>query len=207
MNILLCEQFKGTKSSFAFRGNGLTFAKILGALGAIFFLISVSHANDAREPSRAGTEGTMAKTLREQLVGTWHLVSYVERPTDGSASFYPLGEHPEGMIFYTPDGYVSAQLQRSGRHPSGSHDMLDHAQDGTISYVGYSGTYQIDENQQQVTHFISISFLPNLLGSAIARTVRIEGDFLYIGTAKPINLGGKESMPQLVWKRATHHDR
>jgi hypothetical protein len=32
----------------------------------------------------------MAKTLREQLIGTWKLVSYVEKPTDGSEPFYPM---------------------------------------------------------------------------------------------------------------------
>lgn len=54
----------------------------------------------------------MTKTLREQLIGAWKLVSYVEKPTDGSAPFYPMGEKPEGIIMYTPDGYMSAQLNR-----------------------------------------------------------------------------------------------
>jgi hypothetical protein len=52
----------------------------------------------------------MATGLRDQLIGAWKLVSYVEEPVDGSKPFYPLGEQPHGIIMYTPDGYMSAQL-------------------------------------------------------------------------------------------------
>jgi hypothetical protein len=43
----------------------------------------------------------MTQGLRERLIGTWKLVSYVEKPVDGSASFYPMGEEPQGIIMYT----------------------------------------------------------------------------------------------------------
>ena len=46
----------------------------------------------------------MTRGLRERLIGAWKLVSYVEEPVDGSAPFYPLGEEPQGIIMYTPDG-------------------------------------------------------------------------------------------------------
>ena len=40
----------------------------------------------------------MAQGLRERLIGTWKLVSYVEKPVDGSAPFYPMGEEPQGIM-------------------------------------------------------------------------------------------------------------
>lgn len=44
------------------------------------------------------------------------LVSYEARAVDGSDEVvYPLGEHPQGIIMYTPDGFMSAQLMRPGR--------------------------------------------------------------------------------------------
>ena len=49
----------------------------------------------------------MSEKLRDQLIGAWKLVSYVEKPIDGSAPFYPMGENPMGIIMYTPDGYMS----------------------------------------------------------------------------------------------------
>jgi Lipocalin-like domain len=45
----------------------------------------------------------MAAGLRDQLIGAWKLISYEERPTDGSPSFYPMSEKPIGIIMYTPE--------------------------------------------------------------------------------------------------------
>lgn len=57
----------------------------------------------------------MSKSLRERLIGAWTLVSYVEKPVDGSPTVHPLGEDATGIIMYTPDGFMSAQLMKSGR--------------------------------------------------------------------------------------------
>jgi hypothetical protein len=43
------------------------------------------------------------------------LVSYTEKPVDGSAPFYPMSEKPMGIIMYTPDGFMSAQLTHPDR--------------------------------------------------------------------------------------------
>lgn len=59
----------------------------------------------------------MSDGLRERLIGAWTLVSYQEIPVDGSESFEPLGPDPRGIIMYTPDGYMSAQLSRPDRPP------------------------------------------------------------------------------------------
>src|SRR6516164_7764583 len=66
----------------------------------------------------------MAQGLRERLIGAWKLVSYVEKPVDGSAPFYPMGEEPHGIIMYTPDGYMSAQLMHPGRPRFASGDWF-----------------------------------------------------------------------------------
>ncbi|WP_306192005.1 lipocalin-like domain-containing protein [Streptomyces sp. MK5] len=52
----------------------------------------------------------MAEGLCERLIGAWKLVSYQEIPVHGSEPFEPLGHEPQGLIMYTPDGYMSAQL-------------------------------------------------------------------------------------------------
>ena len=36
----------------------------------------------------------------------------MEKPLNGSLLNYPTGESPMGIIMYTPDGYMSAQLMR-----------------------------------------------------------------------------------------------
>ena len=52
------------------------------------------------------------KTLLEQVIGTWSLVSYQSTDKDGNV-IYPLGEDAKGFIMYNPDGYMSAQIMAS----------------------------------------------------------------------------------------------
>jgi hypothetical protein len=51
------------------------------------------------------------KNLRDRLIDAWKLISYEERPVDVLPSFYPMSVKPMGIIMYTPDGYMSAQLR------------------------------------------------------------------------------------------------
>lgn len=64
-------------------------------------------------------------SLREQLIGAWKLQSYVEIPVDDSEPFYPLGKNATGIIMYTPDGYMSAQLMGEQRQHFGTGDWFN----------------------------------------------------------------------------------
>ena len=55
------------------------------------------------------------KSLRDQLVGAWELIEYsAHLPNDPSNKKYPMGPDAKGIIMYTPDGYMSAQLLTPG---------------------------------------------------------------------------------------------
>jgi hypothetical protein len=148
----------------------------------------------------------MAKTLREQLIGAWKLVSYVEKPTDGSEPFYPLGTEPQGIIMYTPDGYMSAQLMRPGRPPFASGDWFrgtdEEVRAEAMGYIAYSGPFHTDEEKQTLTHSMLVSLFPNWLGQTQGRVVKIDGDTLHLSSAEPIQSGGKQTMSYLSWQRA-----
>ena len=97
----------------------------------------------------------MAQGLRERLIGAWKLVSYVEKPIDGSAPFYPMGEEPQGIIMYTPDGYMSAQLMHPGRPKFASGDWFrgseQEIKEEALGYIAYSGPFHTDEEKQTLT--------------------------------------------------------
>lgn len=61
--------------------------------------------------------------LREYLVGAWTLESYESSDVDGSNVRYPLGTDARGLIMYTADGYMSAQLMRADRPPIARGDL------------------------------------------------------------------------------------
>jgi len=148
----------------------------------------------------------MEHRLRERLIGTWKLVSYVEKPVDGSAPFCPMGEEPQGIIMYTPDGYMSAQLMRTGRPRFKFGDWFrgsdEEIKEEALGYIAYSGPFHTDEEKQTLTHSMFVSLFPNWVGLTQPRVVKIEGDMLHLSTATPITSGGKKTMSYLSWRRA-----
>src|ERR1700739_1106529 len=66
-------------------------------------------------PALAQTEAASSRSLRETLIGAWRLVASIETDVKTGAVDRPLGDKPEGLILYTPDGYMSAQLSAADR--------------------------------------------------------------------------------------------
>lgn len=144
--------------------------------------------------------------LMSQLIGAWELVSYEERPVDGSPSVYPMSNEPKGLIMYTPDGYMSAQLMNPERQPFSSGDWFNGTSDEyemeATSYIAYSGRFHVDETKRTLSHSMFVSLFPNWIGQTQPRVVLLEGDSLYLSTASPIVSGGREVMSYLQWRRA-----
>jgi len=108
--------------------------------------------------NRAGDKGEKKSWekmgLREQLIGAWRLVSYIESPVDGSPKRVPMGEKAQGIIMYTPDGYMSAQLMTPGRRNFASGDWFKGTPEETAEeasgYIAYSGPFHVDEDRQSL---------------------------------------------------------
>jgi hypothetical protein len=151
----------------------------------------------------------MVEGLRERLIGTWKLVSYQEIPVNGSEPFEPLGHHPQGIIMYTPDGYMSAQLSKPDRPTFSSGDWFaGTAEDYQLeasSYIAYSGPFHVDEDKQTLTHSMFVSLFPDWTGQTQPRKVMLKGDTLHLGTASPIQSSGKTVNSVLAWRRAEPH--
>jgi hypothetical protein len=146
------------------------------------------------------------KSLREQLVGAWTLSSCVERDIETGVENHPFGERPLGLILYTPDGYMSAQLQRPERPPFAEGDLLratpkEYAAAGS-SYVAYSGRFFVDEGKKSLYHENAMSFFPNWLGQRQVRLADLNGDHLQLSTDKPQRINGVLKTVTASWRRA-----
>jgi hypothetical protein len=142
-------------------------------------------------------------SLRSRLIGAWELVNFVVRDVATNAEGRPWREHPLGLILYTHDGYVSAQLQRPGRGPFVSDDpfsatAVEYAAAGS-SCIAYSGRFFVDEVGQSVSHEMAVSFFPNWLGQRQRRKVKIVGEFLQLTVDRP---NGESKIFTLTWRRA-----
>jgi hypothetical protein len=167
----------------------------------------ISRSNEPQQSWRQRGEEIMGKKgLREQLIGAWRLVSYIESPVDGSPKRFPMGEKAQGIIMYTPDGYMSAQLMTPGRRNFASGDWFKGTPEETAEeasgYIAYSGPFHVDEDHQSLTHSMNVSLFPGWIGQTQPRVVKIDGNRLHLGTASPIKSGGTDVMADLIWVRA-----
>ena len=148
---------------------------------------------------------TTADDLRTNLIGAWTLQSYEARSIVGSDVMYPLGVDAQGIIMYTPDGYMSAQLMRSGRAPFRQDDMHSPRQAELAAaaggYLTYSGPYSV-VGDGLIAHHVAISLLPNWIGGTQYRSARLHGSLLQLSPPEPILINGERRTATLVWRRA-----
>jgi hypothetical protein len=115
-----------------------------------------------------------AKTMRDQLVGTWQFVIAEITTADGKKTL-PFGDHPKGMLIFTADGHFS-QVHVSGGLPRiASNNRLAGTDadnkaivQGTLALFG---TYSVDEQKKTLTFNIQASTYPNAEGTSQTRTI------------------------------------
>lgn len=175
-------------------------ARAASLLTASALFVSPPVSADAVEAPRNSTN------VKERLIGTWTLQSYVETNMDSGEKNHPMGETPSGFIIYTADGYISAQISAQRREPFARNDMFDGSpQEYTAagrSYLAYSGSYDVDESAGKVFHTIAISLYPNWAGMRQARIVTLDGNTLRLSFERPQLSRGAMRTADLVWVRA-----
>src|SRR5262249_32641203 len=128
--------------------------KLLSIAAATCFLVASGGAAVAQQ----------AKSLKDQLVGTWTFVVAEVTAPDGKKSF-PFGETPKGILIFTPDGHF-AQIHVASDVPKiASNNRLTGTADEYATIMRRSisvfGTYTVDEDKKTVTYHIASSSFPN----------------------------------------------
>jgi hypothetical protein len=145
--------------------------------------------------------------LSEDIIGTWRLVSYVAEDDRGGAVTYPLGRDAVGLIMYTNDGYMSAQLMRPDRptydQPDTAGATTAQAAAAAAGYLSYSGPYDVDESTNVVQHHVAVSLLPNWLETIQLRHGTLEDNRLTLVAEQ--RLAASTVRSTLVWARAAPH--
>ena len=148
-----------------------------------------------------GNTAAQQKSIKDQIVGTWTLVSTTGRLPDGSPTW---GSNPKTLLIFTNDGRFSAQLMRSDRpkyaansRVKGTPEENKATAEGTLSYFG---TYTISETDKVVTYHIEGSSYPNWNGTDQKRPIlSLTADELKYANPAP---SGGTAASELLWKRA-----
>lgn len=151
-----------------------------------------------------------ASELRDQLVGSWSLVSRHTVTADGKTLVDSgLSATPLGILIYDRSGHVAAQLSRPGRTTAMISEECAEAEKiiGTndtaqtvLGYDAYFGTYALDEAHGIVTHHLESALFPGDIGKKITRRFKLNGDTLTIQFDTSLANGTKVTRT-LVWTR------
>jgi hypothetical protein len=138
-----------------------------------------------------------AKSMREQLVGTWDFVIAEITAANGTKTL-PFGDKPNGQIIFTADGHFSQVHVSSGLPRIASNNRLAGTDadnraivQGTLAFFG---TYTVDEAKKTLTFNITASTYPNAEGTSQTRTI----DLLTATEFRNTNPGAARDGPALA---------
>jgi Lipocalin-like domain len=161
-----------------------------------------SHASAARD--LLAPDQLAARPIREQLTGTWKLLSWKIEQADGELIDPPLGPDPSGWIMYHPAGHMCATLMRPDRLKFASSNLMEATPEEITAafegYISYCGSYEVNEQERFVIHRLELSWFPNLVGTEQKRHFELAGDRLTLKTP-PLTLLGESQVHRLVWER------
>jgi hypothetical protein len=124
----------------------------------------------------ASSAQTPPKSLAEQLVGHWQLVSVTVNDQS------PYGSNAQGSMFLDTGSHYSVIVVTAGQAKS----------------IAYFGEYKVNDADNSVTFHVNASSRSNSTEYDQVRTATFNGDELTLASQKPGPIGGVK----LTWKRA-----
>jgi hypothetical protein len=149
----------------------------------------------------AGSTAGQQKSIREELLGAWSLVSIEFVRPDGSR-LSTFGADPKGIAFFDAGGHYIISVMRSDRAKYAINNFAEGtAEENKATAQGaitYFGTYSVSEADRTIAIHIEGSSFPNWNGVDQKRIFAIMGDELKLTSPAATGAGTAE----VVWKRA-----
>jgi hypothetical protein len=149
----------------------------------------------------SGAAFAQQKSLKEQLVGSWILVSNDSTAPDGKKDQL-FGPNPKGILIFDANGQYSQTIVnpdvpkfKTNNRLKGTPEENTAAVHGTTATFG---TWSIDEASKTVTVRYVGGMFPNQAGTDSKRTVSVSGNELKV--SNPATAAGLQA--DQVWKRA-----
>jgi hypothetical protein len=137
---------------------------------------------------------------KEQILGRWRLLEWVQRYDDGRRK-YPFGSDARGFLQYDADR-MFIFVCGADRKPLGGTQWTAPEADRAAAYsssFAYSGTYEIAG--AEILHRVDLSLYPNWVGTTQRRRAALRDGRLCL-SARMEEGTGEARTAELVWERA-----
>jgi len=138
------------------------------------YLISISAVTAFGLALLPGRAVSQQKSLKEQLVGTWTIVSTDDTRPDGT-KFQLFGPNPKGTLVLAANGHTAFMLMSSGRPKFASNNRNSGTAEenkATVQgSVAFFGTWSVNEADKTIITRIEASTFPNQEGQEQKRII------------------------------------
>jgi Lipocalin-like domain len=148
-----------------------------------------------------GNAIAQTKSLKEQLVGSWTLVSFDSFDSSGAKVPNMEGGDLKGQLIFTDNGHMSNQMiSQFPKIASSDRLKSTQAEDKAVAHgiLSYFGTYTVSEPDKTIILNIERSSFQNQVASNVKRVATLMGDELKIDN--PGRQAGGRTVT--VWRRA-----
>jgi len=133
------------------------------------------------------------KSVKDQLVGTWTLVSWEQANKDGTKQ-QDFGANPKGIASFDASGRFFVMFARSDLPKIASTERTkvtpQEAQAINVGSIAYFGTYTVEDASKTLLLRIESSTYPNQLGTQAKRVITsLTADELTYTNTTPIGGG------------------
>lgn len=134
--------------------------------------------------------GSSSASVRQQLVGTWRLLSEEVVNEKGAVVAYPYGKHPSGKVTWTADGnfwaFLGPSVPRGAPRPGST---------------WYTATYTIDAKRHMLVHRVQYSVAPGVEETRLVRHYSFTAPGRLTVTTLPTGSKGEMSHVVLRFQR------
>jgi hypothetical protein len=142
--------------------------------------------------------------LSTTLVGTWELLSRVDRTHSGELRLEPsLGSDPIALLYFDRAGHFAAQFMKRDRSTVAETVAMNLPPNNSRArggYDAYFGTYTVDDATGAVATKLVGALSPENVGQVFIRMISVAGDKLTL-RLETATAGGEPVIRTLQWKR------
>ena len=149
------------------------------------------------------TAWAQKNAIKDQLVGTWALVSVISEARDGD-TMEPFGTNPKGMIMFSSEGHFTLFQSKTAipKIASNNRDKAtpEEALAIVASTIAYYGTYSVSEADKTILVRVNASTFANVADGAEQKriiTLLTDDELKFTNPRTPAGV-----TLRTVWKRA-----
>ena len=149
----------------------------------------------------SGNALAQQKSLKEQLVGAWALVSCNATSPNGAKQPFCADPSPNGILIFDASGRYASVIAARGRPKfstaNRSEAKAEEFKAAALGLVANFGTWAVNEADKTLTGHFDGALFPNVEGTDVKSTVSLAGDELKLIRQSPAPSGSES-----VYRRA-----